>query len=183
MHSWFQVECRKVVRRDASGAVTVAADAREVEEASLHMRLAQLARMVGPLPADEKAAFAAAVRRQGNALFAAGDWDGATDLYMQSLVGLDFGPQSSSSAAVDNAAAAAAAGAESGALATESSKCAGKCAGVAATTTAIQVPVLCNLAACALAQRQWARAVLLCDYALALDPRAWKAHARKVTLR
>jgi hypothetical protein len=180
-----------VVRRDASGAVTVAAEPEAVEAATFAMKLGQLARMVAHLPPPEKAAFSAAVRSQGNAKFAQKDWVGAEDLYMQSLVGLDFGPggDATGNATGDDAGGDAAIraghGVESGA---ESSAGGGfgrvgtdtADAAAATTRTAIQVPVLCNLAACALAQRKWLKAGLLCDYALALDPMNWKARARKV---
>ena len=45
-----------------------------------------------------------------------------------------------------------------------------------------QVPVLCNLAACALGSRRWTRAALLAEQAISLDPAAWKAHSRRVGL-
>ena len=211
------------MRRDASGAVTVAAEDEEVEEASFAMRLAQLARMVAPLPPPEKAAFSAAMRAQGNAKFTEGDWSGAEDLYMQSLVGLDFGTTIDSTPChnteVSNMAAeedsnknlsrrsdatakspnksnqgfdtGAADSKKADVLVTSASAITAVSSMVrsiqeeaarelASTTTAIQVPVLCNLVACALAQRKWSRAVLLADHALELDPTNWKALARKV---
>jgi hypothetical protein len=205
----------------------VAAEDEEVEEASFAMRLAQLARMVAPLPPHEKAAFSAAMRAQGNAKFTEGDWSGAEELYMQSLVGLDFGTAiggitsnviddshdtagmrvdgnshqridavgdtsstSTRSADLDIAretddvpvtsTSTAPIDIETTSMTTSTSEKA--VTGLTETTTAIQVPVLCNLVACALAQRKWTRAVLLADHALNLDPTNWKALARKVII-
>jgi len=80
--------------------------------------------------------------------YQAKDFENATDLYLQSLVGLDFGDDTNA----DHAAEARA---------------------------SVQVPVLCNLTACALQCRRFNRAVVLADTALALDPECWKAHSRK----
>ena len=53
--------------------------------------MTQLAKMVEPLPRGEKLAFSHQMRMQGNAKYAAQEYDAASELYMQSLVGLDFG--------------------------------------------------------------------------------------------
>lgn len=44
---------------------------------------------------------------------------------------------------------------------------------------AVQIPVLCNLAACYVHERLWKKVVTLCEEALKLDPRCAKALARR----
>ena len=122
-------------------------EARDVRKTNFDMQMTQLAKMVAGLPVTEKLAFAAEMRRQGNEKFTSGDFDAASALYVQSLVGLDFGDGSA-----------------------EARKRA---------IREVQVPVLTNLAACALNSHNFEKCVSLCDGALQLDPSAWKAHGRK----
>ena len=134
-------------RRDEdSGDVTEPTE-RDKQKTNFDMQMTQLAKMVSGLPTVEKLAFAAEMRRQGNERFSLGDYDGASELYMHSLVGLDFGDGSEAQRKK----------AEQG----------------------VQVPVLTNLAACALKSRNFGKCVSLCDAALELDANAWKAHGRK----
>jgi len=83
------VEYKK--RSGPDGSVIHAASEPEMEAASFQMQLAQLARMVEHLPRAEKLAFASEMRQQGNEKYAARDLEGASELWMQSLAGLDFG--------------------------------------------------------------------------------------------
>ena len=168
-------------RRSADGSVVMDADPADVERVDLEMKMAQLSRMVATLPRAEKLAFSAEVRKQGNEKFASGDFDGAADLYMQSLAGLDLGAaqQDTSDADVSLGGGSGGGGGDGGTeerLVAESLQT--RTAELAATESrdAIQVPVLCNLAACALQTRKWSRTIALTTMALDLDPGAWKAH-------
>ena len=66
-------------------------DERDMARADFQMQLGQLAKIVAGLAREEKLSFSYEMRKKGNAKFALKDYAGATELYMQSLVGLDFG--------------------------------------------------------------------------------------------
>jgi len=161
-------------RRSEDGSVVFDTDEKDMERADFQLKMAQLARMVEHLPRKEKLAFSTQMRQKGNLKYAEKVFEEAEELYMQSLVGLDFGGGDDSS--------------------------------LAEARTAVQVPVLCNLAACALHTRKFLRCVLLCDIAIGLEtetankeqseaggeeaatpptpppvvsPVLWKAHSRK----
>jgi hypothetical protein len=85
-------------KRSEDGSLVFDASESDMERADFQLKMAQLARMVEHLPTKEKLAFSVEMRSQGNLKFAAGEYDEASELYMQSLVGLDFGEGDASSA-------------------------------------------------------------------------------------
>jgi hypothetical protein len=86
-------------RRSEDGSLVMDTDDKDMERADFQLKMAQLARMVEHLPRQEKLAFSTEMRRQGNAKFTADAFEEASELYMQSLVGLDFGGGDESSLA------------------------------------------------------------------------------------
>ncbi len=85
-------------RRGGNGSDLFDPDEREIERANFQMQMAQIAKMVKPLPRNEKLAFSQEMRRNGNEEFARQAYGAAAELYMQSLAGLDFGDDAEAAA-------------------------------------------------------------------------------------
>ena len=104
------------------------------------------ARVLTTLSPAQKLAWATAKKDEGNVRYKAEDHDGAIELYLQALAGLDFGTEPETRHRAVHG---------------------------------LQLPILCNLAACMLAKQEWCRAMQLCDEALAIEPRSIKAALRR----
>lgn len=135
----------KLQRKGADGIMLDSTQA-ELNLLDSQARIKTAARVLTTLNPAQKLVWATAKKSEGNARYKSGDHDGAIELYLQALAGLDFGtePEARRRAVHE-----------------------------------LQLPVLCNLAACMLAKQEWRRAVQLCDEALAIEPTSIKAVLRR----
>lgn len=117
----------------------------------LQVKLGAAANAVKGKSREERLAFAVAKKDRANELYHEGQLARAADVYLEALVGLDFG----------------------GGTAEE----------VAEGQRTVQLPVLCNLAACKLALGENAIVIELCNKALEVDPRCVKALLRRCRAR
>lgn len=133
----------------------------EVAAADFQTKMKQAAEMVAMLPPPQKLQWATHQRKEGNKLFATGEYKDAMDVYLTCLVAMD---QSSK---------------ENDGKAAEEEEC--HSIPTAQIEEEIKLPVLLNLALCALKLGMLSKAEQFCNYAMEMESgkRSSKANFRR----
>ncbi|KAL3786488.1 hypothetical protein HJC23_010654 [Cyclotella cryptica] len=152
------------------------ADERELAAADFQAKMKQAAEMTSSLTPQQKNEWAAGQRRQGNVLFGNGDYKEAMDVYLTCLVAMDVSSSSSSNST------------ETKCNEDEISPMAGITSSKSVNSKSeaeIQLPVLLNLALCALKLGMLSKAEQFCNYALELEAgqQSAKAYFRRGRIR
>ena len=140
------------LRRQMPDGSTRRADAADTAVADLQSKIKQTAAVLSALNAEEKMKWAQQQRYQGNKIFARGDYTEAMDVYITCLVAMD---KLRGSADTDDKGGEQAAAAATAAVYSQDS-----------IERDIQLPVLLNLALCALKLGMLRKAESFCNFAL-----------------
>ncbi|KAL7486280.1 hypothetical protein ACHAW6_011873 [Cyclotella cf. meneghiniana] len=151
------------------------ADEKELAAADFHAKMKQAAEMTSNLTRQQKMEWAAAQRKQGNVLFGNGDYKEAMDIYLTCLVAMDVSksPSTNTEMKLNDDEISDGEGITSSASFKSKSE------------VEIQLPVLLNLALCALKMGMLSKAEQFCNYALEMEAglRSPKAYFRRGKVR
>ena len=142
------------------------AEACEMAAADFQTKLKQAAEMTAMLTPQQKLRWAKHQRKEGNKIFASGEYKDAMDVYLTCLVAMDQSPKENEN--------------NMKAVAEEEEECKDSIS-TAQIEEEIKLPVLLNLALCALKLGMLSKAEKFCNYAIEMDvgKRSVKANFRR----
>jgi tetratricopeptide (TPR) repeat protein len=176
-----------VMKKDPASGMLINASDREVNSIGTKASIATNAQLLKNLPPHEKFEWAIEVKEYANGLYAKGDYEQAMIKYAECLAATDFGTTPTPCAAIqkqvvieDSTTSDVDDDKHRNDTGTGISPDTVECSfGSSSNVDSVVIPVLCNLAACAIQLKQWPKAVQLCQQAIQLRPDCVKALYRQ----